>query len=239
MSAGRGRRAETRGDPRPWIRCGGRVDGVKQRAYRRVAIIGILDDDCWHQGSFIRGIKVLGELDMLFDLLRRHVLDEVIIAMSETDGVPLREYVLACCRHKVPVRVVPVISKFLENPSASRGRLKIHDVTVDDLLHRPPVRLNAQETGEYLHGARVLVTGAGGSNRLRTLPADQPAASRASHSPRARGEFDLQHHQRIAAQFSGDSPGAGAGHLRSARCGTLTRRDGTISTTATLSCRRA
>ena len=62
--------------------------------------------------------------------------DEVIIALPEADGGQLRDYVLACCRHKVAVRVVPMISELLDNPSASRGRLKPHDVTVEDLLHR-------------------------------------------------------------------------------------------------------
>jgi len=129
----------------------------------RYQVIGILDDDPQHHGSFVRGIKVLGELDLLFDLLRRHLVDEVIIAFSENDGVQLRDYVLACCRHKVAVRVVPMIGKLLENPSASRGRLRVHNVSVEDLLHRPPVCLNLSEVGHYLSGACVLVTGAGGS----------------------------------------------------------------------------
>lgn len=129
----------------------------------RYQVIGILDDEPRHHGSYLRGIKVLGELDLLFDFLRRHQLDEVIIALSEADGVQLRDYVLACCRHKVAVRVVPMISKLLENPSASRGRLRMHDVTVEDLLHRPPVKIDMQQVGNYLTGARVLVTGAGGS----------------------------------------------------------------------------
>ena len=130
----------------------------------RYQIIGILDDDARHHGSFIRGIKVLGELDLLFDLLRRHALDEVIIALSEADGVQLRDYVLACCRHKVAVRVVPVISKLLENPSASRGRLKAHDV-IGGRSAAPPAGTSElrRRSATISTGARVLVTGAGGS----------------------------------------------------------------------------
>jgi len=130
---------------------------------RRYNILGILVDDPQHHGSFLRGQQVLGPLDQLYDHLHRHDVDEVIIAIPETGGAELREYVLACCRHKVAVRVVPVLARLLDNPSSARGRLRLQDIRAEDLLHRPPVLVDLEEFGGYLTGASVMVTGAGGS----------------------------------------------------------------------------
>jgi len=130
---------------------------------RRYTILGVLVDDPQHHGSFLRGQQVLGPLSNLYDHLHRHDVDEVIIAIPETGGVELREYVLACCRHKVAVRVVPVLARLLDNPSSARGRLRMEDIRVEDLLHRPPAIVDLREFGQYLTGTRVMVTGAGGS----------------------------------------------------------------------------
>ena len=48
------------------------LTALSEEGTGRYQLIGILDDDARHHGSFVRGIKVLGELDLLFDLLRRH-----------------------------------------------------------------------------------------------------------------------------------------------------------------------
>jgi len=130
---------------------------------KRYEIIGILDDDPRYHGTILRGHRILGALEVLYDLLRRQAVDEVIIALPDTDSERMREFVLACCRHKVAVRVVPMIARLLDNPSAARGRLRVHDVSVEDLLHRAPLSTAPQEWGRYVTGARVLVTGAGGS----------------------------------------------------------------------------
>jgi len=130
---------------------------------RRYSILGVLVDDPRHHGSFLRGHQVLGPLNRLHDHLHRHDVDEVIIAIPETRDDELRQYVLACTRHKVAVRVVPVLARLLDNPSNSRGRLRLEDIRIEDLLHRAPALADLRDFGKYLTGARVMVTGAGGS----------------------------------------------------------------------------
>lgn len=126
-------------------------------------VIGILDDDPRHHGRILRGVKIIGGLAQLPEMLRRNEVDEVIIALPDAMQRQIRQYVLAACRHKVAVRVVPVLSTWFGNPSAVCGRLRVQDVRVEDLLHRPPVEIDVKECSRYLTGTRVLVTGAGGS----------------------------------------------------------------------------
>jgi FlaA1/EpsC-like NDP-sugar epimerase len=135
---------------------------AKERT-RRYEIAGLLDEDPRYHGAYLRGNKILGGFDLLEDLLFRHLVDEVIIALPNTNADQLRQFVLACCKYKVAVRVIPVLAEILENPAAARGRLHVHDVRVEDLLPRPAVETSPQEIGRYLTGQRVLVTGAGGS----------------------------------------------------------------------------
>lgn len=130
---------------------------------RKYNILGILVEDPQYHGTYLRGQRVLGPLHRLYDHLHRHDVDEVIIAIPETGDADLREYVLACARHKVAVRVVPVLARLLDNPSSSRGRLRMQDLRAEDLLHRPPALADLHEFGQYITGARVMITGAGGS----------------------------------------------------------------------------
>ncbi|MHB9025180.1 MAG: polysaccharide biosynthesis protein [Armatimonadota bacterium] len=129
----------------------------------RCSVVGILDEDPRHHGSYLRGIKILGGYEVLDDLVNRHEIDEVIVAMPDGGSEQLRARVLACCENKVAVRMVPVIAELLENPSASRGRLKLQNMTVEDLLRREPMEIDLAAARQYLVGKRILVTGAGGS----------------------------------------------------------------------------
>jgi len=129
----------------------------------RYDVIGILDEDPRFHGTLLRGIRILGGPELLHDLLRRHDVDEVLIAPPYASAERCREYVLACCREKIAVRVVPVITELLDNPAASQGRLSAGPISVDDLLHRSPAELDLEVIGHCLQNKRILVTGAGGS----------------------------------------------------------------------------
>jgi len=61
---------------------------------------------------------------------------------------------------QVPFKTIPSIEEILSD------RIKINDirdVEIEDLLERPPVRIEMDKIREHLHGKIVLVTGGGGS----------------------------------------------------------------------------
>ncbi|MBI3011156.1 MAG: hypothetical protein HYY58_01510 [Candidatus Omnitrophica bacterium] len=59
-------------------------------------VVGFLDDDARTHGNHIHGCVVLGGRGRLVELLKRHHIREVLIAISDPPGV-LLEYVRACC----------------------------------------------------------------------------------------------------------------------------------------------
>lgn len=122
--------------------------------------VGFVDDDPSKQRAVIHGIRVLGNLAKIPELVEEYQVDEVIVAMPAAAGDTIRQIVRLCEQAGVPSRSVPGIYELLEGRvSVSRFR----EIRIDDLLRREPVLVNSDKVVEMIAGKRVLVTGAGGS----------------------------------------------------------------------------
>jgi FlaA1/EpsC-like NDP-sugar epimerase len=121
--------------------------------------VGFLDDDPIKANKEIYGLRVLGKIDALAAVAEARQVDEVVIAIPTAGGPTVRSAVERCQALGIPSRVMPGIYEFLEG-HLSVSRLRTVDIA--DLLRRP--QLHGQSgSPDYLHGATVLITGAGGS----------------------------------------------------------------------------
>lgn len=120
--------------------------------------VGFVDDDPKKQGLYLYGLPVLGARADLPRLVKRYGIEEVIAAMPSAPGSVFRELVQVCNSLGVELKTVPRIYALLEGTVAT-----VRKVDVEDLLCRPPVKVNLEEIASYLNGEVVLVTGAGGS----------------------------------------------------------------------------
>jgi FlaA1/EpsC-like NDP-sugar epimerase len=123
-------------------------------------LAGIADDHPEKLGQELHGVKVLGTVAEIPRLVAEKGAEEVLIATPSATGAQMRKIVESCRRCGVPYRTLPGLADIID------GRVDIHHlrrVRIEDLLRRPPVRLDWEEIGRSLGGARVLVTGAGGS----------------------------------------------------------------------------
>ena len=126
----------------------------------RYQIMGFLDEDTARQGSMIHGVPVLGQPEDVRRLCQKHEVEELLIAMPEMPQKRLRQMVEQVQGINVRFRTIPAMEAVIE------GRVtvsQIRDVDIKDLLGREQVELDEARIREYLHGQRVLVTGAGGS----------------------------------------------------------------------------
>lgn len=171
-----------RGDTRPKrvVILGGGADGarlltaLREDQHSSYDILGFLDDTPYRRGIYIRGARVIGPFSHLYDLLANREVDEVLIAITDASGDEIRDYVMACRKKQVPVKVIPALKDVL----SGRAQARLEDISVEDLLRRQPVRLDGAQ-GSYLQDKRVLVTGAGGSigsELCRQIIAQEPAA---------------------------------------------------------------
>ena len=122
--------------------------------------IGFLDDDPAKQRHEIYGVRVIGKVSDLPNVLDNRQVDEVIIAIPSAPGRVVRLVTDVCRLKGIPSRTMPGIYELLGG-KVNVSRLREVDIT--DLLRREPVRLNDEIVGQALEGKRVLVTGAGGS----------------------------------------------------------------------------
>jgi len=128
-----------------------------QYAYRP---IGFLDNDPYKKGLNIHGVPIFGRIDMLGEVVERHAPEEILICIPSATQKALREIYDACKPSNLPIKTLPALRHIL---SGEVSVSQIKPLSMEDLLHREPVRTDIQSVKEYIEGKAVMVTGAGGS----------------------------------------------------------------------------
>lgn len=122
--------------------------------------IGLLDDDRMKVGSYIHGVKVLGGLGKLGDLIGARRVEAVIIAIPSLNHNTMRKLYDAARKLNVVVKVVPRIYDF-DRPDINLKGLE--DISIEDLIGRQVIKVDFRGIRSFIEGKTVLVTGAGGS----------------------------------------------------------------------------
>ena len=123
-------------------------------------IIGFVDDDRQKQGMMLHRVPVIGTIDHLKGLVRKHKIEEIVVAIPSAHGKMLRRIVGACEKAKVAVKTIPGITDIITGKIAIS---QIKDVDIEDLLGREAVVLDEQSISSYLTGKKILISGAAGS----------------------------------------------------------------------------
>jgi FlaA1/EpsC-like NDP-sugar epimerase len=138
-------------------------------------IIGLLDDDPAKHGLHIQELPVLGTLDQLAALAKAEGVKDAILAIPSAP-LALRQCLLdACAQNGITLLTVPSLDDIVQGRVSVAALRKIE---LDDLLGRPPVRLDSDGLYGFLQGRTVMVTGAGGSigsELVRQIAAFKPA----------------------------------------------------------------
>ncbi len=124
------------------------------------SFVGLLDDDPAKGRREIQGVRVLGTLDQLPEIVERHGVELAVIAMPGQPHRVRRRAVELCRSAGLPAMTVPSYEDLV---SGKVTVSQLRRIELDDLLGRDPVQLDAAGLREWLHGRVVLVTGAGGS----------------------------------------------------------------------------
>lgn len=133
---------------------------LRRQGTKRLNVVGFLDDDPAKRHAKIQGHPVLGPIEELPEMVRKHAVEEVIVSMTRVPRVVIRRVVRLCERAHVPARMVPGYCDLIEG---SLTVAKIRNVDVSDLLGRDETKSDGSGVVELLGQKRILVTGAGGS----------------------------------------------------------------------------
>ena len=126
---------------------------------RTAKVIGFVDDDLELAGRSVRGLPVLGALEDLEAICLKNRIDRILITEGEGSRQQIKSVVDQALRTKAQVKVLPLSTDRVDGPLVRNLR----DLDVTDLLHREHAPVDSGEIGDYLAGATVLITGAGGS----------------------------------------------------------------------------
>lgn len=122
--------------------------------------VGFIDDNTARKGLEIHGIAVLGTVEQLCEIVNKHKVAFIFIAIPSADSAQMRRIVSYCEQCNVPFRTLPSL------PDLVSGKVKVEalrEVRIEDLLGRDQVHLEWDKIGEVITGKRILVTGGGGS----------------------------------------------------------------------------
>lgn len=123
-------------------------------------VVGFVDSDKSKHGTFVSGIKVLGDVDHIQDHVNKTGADMIIIAIPSASALAKKEITRLCLETKCETKTLPGLYQLLDGEVAVS---KLRNVDVNDLLGREPVSLNINEIIGYINDQVVLVTGGGGS----------------------------------------------------------------------------
>ncbi|MDP3096549.1 MAG: nucleoside-diphosphate sugar epimerase/dehydratase [Syntrophales bacterium] len=162
----RERRLKNRGGKRTLIVGAGNAgemilrDMMKQ-GFDHFLPVGFLDDDPMKTGTYIHGIKVLGGTDELARVVPAYDVQGVLLAIPTLNHQKLRDLYNAAKKAGVSdIKIIPRIYNF------SRPDINLRDleeISIEDLIGRQSIAIDAAGIEGFLKGRRILVTGAGGS----------------------------------------------------------------------------
>ncbi len=134
------------------------AEHIWRTAATEAQVVGFVSESRAEVGRRIESAPVLGMVDELEDLITRHGLDQVIIAMPQATREEMDRIWRTSVHAGVEVRVMPDLGEVL-----SQGAIKLRELQIEDLLGREPVNIDLDALSDSVNGKRVLVTGAAGS----------------------------------------------------------------------------
>lgn len=138
----------------------GLVRDLLRNYNHRFKPIAFVDDDVKKIGRQIHNIRVMGNVFDLPQLIRKHRVDLVIIAIPSAVSANIRAIMSLVEQTNVRCYTLPTI-RDLANGLININTIR--SISLEDLLGRYPVRCSMDNVNRDLSGKTILVTGGGGS----------------------------------------------------------------------------
>jgi len=123
-------------------------------------VLCIIDDDKNKIGSYINGVRVVGDRNSIASSVIKYKIDEIIIAIPSADRKTVSKLAKICADTGCRLKITPSITEIVEGHVSAT---LLREVSVEDLLGREPVKTELSLIMGYVKDRTVLVTGGGGS----------------------------------------------------------------------------
>lgn len=123
--------------------------------------MGFVDDNPGKQGVSIHGVKVLGEINDIPEIVEDREVEDIIIALPSAGSEAVKRAVSLARKAGVrKVKIVPPIHEVIEGGVSLRD---LREIQTEDLLGRDSVSLDTKAIENFIKDKKVLITGAAGS----------------------------------------------------------------------------
>ena len=123
--------------------------------------VGFVDDDDIKQGVVIHGLKVLGRIKDIPELVKIKDIKQIIIALPSNNNKKIKESInLSRAAGIKKIKIAPLLSEVIKG-ELSLNLLK--NVEVEDLLGRQEIQLEEGQIKTFIKDKSILITGAAGS----------------------------------------------------------------------------
>ena len=131
---------------------------VNDASYDPVCII---DDDTAKIGTAVQGVPVVGTTDELLKYTAQMQIQQIIFSIPSCLDDERQRILDICAKANLPVKVMPFISELIFEENTLLRQM--HDIKVEDLLGREPIKFDNQDIRAFISGKVCMVTGGGGS----------------------------------------------------------------------------
>ncbi|MBO5372846.1 MAG: polysaccharide biosynthesis protein [Lachnospiraceae bacterium] len=136
------------------------IKEIKNSRYLKKRVVGVIDDNRNKVGSYIHGVKIVGNREDILEKCAELHVHEIIIAMPSASAQQIKQILDICKQTGCELKRVPGMYQ-LVNGDVSISSLK--EVDVNDLLGRDPVEVDLDSIMGYVANKTIMVTGGGGS----------------------------------------------------------------------------
>lgn len=121
----------------------------------------IIDDNPRKHGTYIHGVKVVGDRNTIIENAKRYGITEIIVAIPSADKKEQQKILQIC--QQVPSCELKLLPGVYQLVNGAVTVSKLRNVEIEDLLGREPIQITTEKIGRYVSDKVVLVTGGGGS----------------------------------------------------------------------------
>lgn len=122
----------------------------------------IIDDDRTKIGSLVEGIEVVGTTAEIHKFIAEKKIEMIIFAIPSCIGDDKKRILNICNDTGKPVKMLPFIGNLIFDEKSTLIN-QVHDIKVEDLLGREPIKFDNKDISNFIGGKICMVTGGGGS----------------------------------------------------------------------------
>lgn len=135
-------------------------DGKTTAQYEPVCII---DDDRNKIGGNIEGVEIVGTTYEIPKFIKEKNIELIIFAIPSCFEEERKRILNICSQTDVTVKKLPFIGNLIFDDKKPTLLNQVHDIKVEDLLGRDPIKFDSKEIRNFIGGKVCMVTGGGGS----------------------------------------------------------------------------